>query len=165
MSMGESSSSFFSNPTASMDRSSAMMQSIVFRAFGGFVLMIIGKSISNVGAKGLAGSGVILDPEQARQELEPHSRMAGGIIKDTLEEANINLSGVNSGHAEKLLWSNVNLVKNLMKKTPNIAKNVEKKCEVEQKPLLNYLRNSLVFDWKNNLLIEWQQKQFLQTIL
>jgi rRNA maturation endonuclease Nob1 len=34
---------------------------------------------------------VILDPEKARHELEPYSRMAGGMVKDVLEEANVNL--------------------------------------------------------------------------
>lgn len=32
-----------------------------------------------------AGSGVILDPEKAKEELEPFSRMAGGMVKDALD--------------------------------------------------------------------------------
>ena len=35
--------------------------------------------------------GVVLDPEQAREELEPYSRMAGGIAKDALDEAGLDL--------------------------------------------------------------------------
>ncbi|MEM6692170.1 MAG: zinc ribbon domain-containing protein, partial [Planctomycetota bacterium] len=46
-----------------------------------------------VGARGLAGSGVLLDPEQAREDLEPYSRMAGGMVKDAMTEADIDLSG------------------------------------------------------------------------
>jgi len=69
------------------------VQSEAFRAIGGMVLLIIGGIIRGIGERGLAGSGVVLDPETARQELEPYSRMTGGMIKDALDEANINLSG------------------------------------------------------------------------
>ena len=103
MSFGETSTSFFSNPTASMDRQSSMMQSAAIRGISGFILIVLGGFIRGVGSQGLAGSGVVLDPEQARQDLEPHSRMTGGIIKDTLEEANINLSGIHGGQAVKAI--------------------------------------------------------------
>ena len=69
----------------------ARARSEVFRAFGGMALLIIGGIVRGIGARGLAGSGVILDPEKAREELEPYSRMAGGMAKDLLEEANINI--------------------------------------------------------------------------
>jgi uncharacterized OB-fold protein len=36
---------------------------------------------------------MILDPEKARKDLEPYSRMTGGMVKDALDEAHINLSG------------------------------------------------------------------------
>ncbi|MDD5706843.1 MAG: zinc ribbon domain-containing protein [Kiritimatiellae bacterium] len=65
----------------------------MFRAFGGMALLIIGGIVRGIGARGLAGSGVVLDPEKARQELEPYSRMAGGMVKDALDEANVNLGG------------------------------------------------------------------------
>lgn len=58
-------------------------------AFVGFFLMIIGSSIRSLGKYGAAGSGVILDPEQAREDLRPHSKAAGGIIGDALEEVDI----------------------------------------------------------------------------
>lgn len=35
----------------------------------------------------------MLDPEQARQDLEPFSRQAGGMLKDALDEAAVNLGG------------------------------------------------------------------------
>ncbi len=71
----------------------ARAKSIGFRAFGGMALLVIGGIIRGIGARGFAGSGVILDPERARDELEPYSRMAGGMAKDLLEEANVNLGG------------------------------------------------------------------------
>ena len=43
----------------------------------------------NIGAKGLAGSGVILDPEQAREDVEPWSRMGGGVLQDALSEVDV----------------------------------------------------------------------------
>jgi hypothetical protein len=66
-------------------------KSNMLRAFGGMALLIVGGIIRGIGARGLAGSGVVLDPEKAREELEPYSRMAGGMVKDALDEANVNL--------------------------------------------------------------------------
>jgi len=65
----------------------------MFRAFGGMALLIAGQIVRGIGARGLAGSGVILDPNKAKQDLEPYSRMTGGIVKDALEEADVNLGG------------------------------------------------------------------------
>ena len=61
------------------------------RAIIGMVLMIIGGIIRGIGSHGLAGSGAILDPEQAREDLEPYSRQVGGMVKDVLDEADIDL--------------------------------------------------------------------------
>jgi hypothetical protein len=69
------------------------VRSTMFRAIGGFALLIVGGIIRGIGTRGLAGSGVVLDPEKARQELEPYARMAGGMVKEALDEANVNLSG------------------------------------------------------------------------
>ena len=55
----------------------------------GMILLIVGVVISNIGKSGLAGSGVILDPEKAREDLKPFSKQAGGMIKDALEEVNL----------------------------------------------------------------------------
>jgi hypothetical protein len=68
-------------------------QSSMFRALGGMALLFIGGIIRGIGAKGLAGSGVVLDPNKAREELEPYSRMAGGMVKDAMDEAQINIGG------------------------------------------------------------------------
>ena len=64
-------------------------KSDMFRAFGGMALIVIGAALRGVGARGLAGSGVVLDPERAREDLKPYSRMAGGMVKDALEAADI----------------------------------------------------------------------------
>lgn len=66
-------------------------RSSMFRAFGGVALMVAGGALCAVGARGLAGSGVVLDPEQARQDLEPYSRMAGGMLKDAADEVGLQL--------------------------------------------------------------------------
>src|ERR1051326_1478937 len=55
----------------------------------GMGLMLLGAIVRGIGARGLAGSGVVLDPEKARKDLEPYSRMAGGMVKDALDEANL----------------------------------------------------------------------------
>lgn len=70
------------------------------RALAGMALLVVGGILRQIGARGLAGSGVILDPEQARSELEPYSRMAGGMVKDALGEADIKLGG---GSTEKVI--------------------------------------------------------------
>ncbi len=48
------------------------------------------------GRAGLAGSGFLLNPQQARTDLEPFNRSTGGMIQDALEEipAIQNLGGV-----------------------------------------------------------------------
>jgi hypothetical protein len=63
------------------------------RAFGGMAFLIIGGFVRGIGARGLAGSGMVVDPEKARQELEPLSRMAGGMVKDALDAAVVNFGG------------------------------------------------------------------------
>ena len=73
------------------------------RGFGGMILLIVGIVIRTVGARGLAGSGVVLDPEKAREELEPYSRMAGGMVKDVLDEADVKLGGGGSGPEEVIM--------------------------------------------------------------
>jgi len=65
----------------------------VLRMFGGVALIIAGGFISRIGARGVAGAGVVLDPERARGELEPYARMAGGMLKDALDEADVHGGG------------------------------------------------------------------------
>ena len=66
-------------------------RSSMIRAFGGMALLVAGGIIRGIGARGAAGSGVILDPRKARDDLEPYSRMAGGMLKDALDEADVSL--------------------------------------------------------------------------
>lgn len=63
-----------------------------YRAFGGMVLIVVGGILTRVAARGWAGSGVVLDPEKARQDVEPWSRMVGGMARDALSEAGISPS-------------------------------------------------------------------------
>ncbi len=65
-------------------------KSMMARAFGGMALIIAGAVVMNIGARGAAGSGLVLDPDKARDDMEPFSRMAGGMVKDGLDEAGIN---------------------------------------------------------------------------
>ena len=61
------------------------------RAFGGMICIAIGQFIMRVGRAGLAGSGLKLDPQEARRDLEPWSRMTGGMVGDALDEAGVSL--------------------------------------------------------------------------
>ena len=63
------------------------------RAVVGMVLLFLGNMLRTTGARGLAGSGVVLDPEQAREDLAPYSRQAGGMLKDALDAADVRLGG------------------------------------------------------------------------
>ena len=75
-------------------------RSSMSRGILGMALLIVGSLIRGIGAKGLAGSGVLLDPKRARSDLEPYSRMAGGMVKDALDEAEVELG---SGKAERVV--------------------------------------------------------------
>lgn len=59
----------------------------------GMALFAAGGMLRNLGARGLAGSGAVLDPERARRDLEPFSRQAGGMLKDALDEAGLRPGG------------------------------------------------------------------------
>lgn len=55
-------------------------------AFFGIILIWIGQGLMTVGKKGLAGSGLKLDPEEARKDLEPFTRTGGAMIADAYDE-------------------------------------------------------------------------------
>lgn len=78
-------------------------RSSAIRAFGGMGLLILGGIIMGVGRRGLAGSGAVLDPKQAREDLEPYSRMAGGMIKDALDESGIRIGSAGRPGPEKII--------------------------------------------------------------
>lgn len=65
------------------------MQAVVVRGLVGMGLMILGAVLMRVGVRGAAGSGLVLDPKQAREDLEPWARMGGGIVRDALDEADL----------------------------------------------------------------------------
>ncbi len=69
------------------------------RALIGMVMMIAGGIMTGIGRWGLAGAGIKLDPEGARRDVEPWSRMAGGVVKDAMDEADIELGNPSSGEA------------------------------------------------------------------
>ena len=71
----------FLNPFAMFGSDNPMANGFI-----GFILIIIGQFVSNIGARGAAGSGLILDPKQAREDLKPYSTQVGGMINDVLDE-------------------------------------------------------------------------------
>jgi hypothetical protein len=70
----------------------------------GMVMLMAGGAISRAGARGLAGSGIILDPKRARSEVEPWTRMAGGMMNDALDEVDaVKQLGQSQAPAEALV--------------------------------------------------------------
>lgn len=67
------------------------------RAPIGFIMIFVGQMIRGIGARGAAGSGLVLDPRRAREDLEPWARMGGGIVSDALDEAGVDLGRSNDG--------------------------------------------------------------------
>jgi Short C-terminal domain len=71
----------------------SQVKSVMSRAFGGVICIALGQVTMRIGRSGIAGSGLKLNPEEARKDLEPWSRMTGGMLKDSLDEAGIDWSG------------------------------------------------------------------------
>lgn len=55
----------------------------------GFILIFIGNMLQRVGAKGAAGSGMILDPDKAREDLKPYNEAMGGMIHDVISNVDV----------------------------------------------------------------------------
>jgi len=72
-------------------------------AFIGFGLIAAGGVMRAIAARGTAGSGLVLDPEKAKDDLEPWARMGGGLVKDVLEEADINLGGNHNSKPQQVV--------------------------------------------------------------
>jgi hypothetical protein len=68
------------------DHFEARGRSMAMRAFGGIALLMVGGGVMNAAARGLAGSGLVLDPQRARREQEPWTRMQGGMVHDAIDE-------------------------------------------------------------------------------
>ena len=75
----------FSNDPFMHDDGMGSMQN----GFIGFIMIAVGGFIMNLGARGAAGSGLILDPEKAREDLNPYTSAAGGMLSDALEEVEL----------------------------------------------------------------------------
>lgn len=60
--------------------------SFMARPLIGMGLIFIGNLMKSVGMKGSAGSGLILSPNKARQDYKPWTKMAGGMLKDVMDE-------------------------------------------------------------------------------
>jgi hypothetical protein len=69
---------------------------MAIRAVGGFIMMFIGGALTTIGMAGAAGSMLNLDPEQAREDLEPWARMHGGLTKASLDEMGVDIPKIAS---------------------------------------------------------------------
>lgn len=78
--------SFMSNPDPFMINrpGPSFMNAII-----GMVFAIIGGMVMNIGAKGAAGSGLILDPEKSREDLKPFNEAKGGMINDVISNIDV----------------------------------------------------------------------------
>ncbi len=84
-------SNFFVVGGVGVPGASSSMSGMAVRSVVGILLVAAGGGMRRVAARGVAGSGLVLDPERARGELEPWSRMAGGMVGDALDEADVDL--------------------------------------------------------------------------
>lgn len=55
----------------------------------GMILLITGVLVMNIGAKGAAGSGLLLDPEKAREDLKPFNEAKGEMINDVISNIDV----------------------------------------------------------------------------
>ncbi|HEX2946746.1 MAG TPA: zinc ribbon domain-containing protein [Clostridia bacterium] len=55
----------------------------------GFILTAAGAVVMNIGAKGAAGSGLLLDPEKAREDLKPFNEAKGEMINDVISNIDV----------------------------------------------------------------------------
>lgn len=75
--------SFMNNPFGGSE-SPSFMNSVV-----GMVLMIAGSIVMNIGARGAAGSGLLLDPNKAREDLRPFNEAKGEMINDVISNIDV----------------------------------------------------------------------------
>jgi len=80
-------------------------QNEAMRSIIGMILMIVGIVTAIISRAGLAGSGLTMNPRGMRKDLEPWNRAAGGMLGDTLEEANLgkHLSGIVGGSPKEVV--------------------------------------------------------------
>lgn len=66
-----------------------MDTSIMTRPIIGIIMMVVGGVVMNVGAKGAAGSGLLLDPNRAREDMKPFNEAKGGMINDVISNIDV----------------------------------------------------------------------------
>jgi hypothetical protein len=66
----------------------------------GMVLMIAGGIVTSIGARGAAGSGLVLDPEKAREDLKPFNEAKGEMINDVISNIDV-VDKIIQPHEEK----------------------------------------------------------------
>lgn len=103
-------SSFFSgidnsSPMNSISTQNFSMETPSFfkQAVVGMILIIVGAILIRVGSQGLAGSGIVLDPEKAREDLKPFNEVKGKMINDVVENIDVvnNLSEQSKDNAPR----------------------------------------------------------------
>lgn len=68
---------------AMMNDSASPATSFIWAVIG-MVLLVIGRTLRSAGARGLAGSGLVLDPQRAKEELSTYSEAVGGMVRDAV---------------------------------------------------------------------------------
>ncbi len=68
------------SPLSMMEGPGFMSRGIV-----GIVLIAAGAVLRGVGARGTAGSGLVLDPKKARDDLAPYTDALGGMARDAVD--------------------------------------------------------------------------------
>jgi hypothetical protein len=77
--------------TGFMGQVQSRVYTTLLMAAGGAALIVAGAFVRRAGSHGLAGSGLVLDPQRARDEVKPWSEMHGGVLRDTLDAADVDL--------------------------------------------------------------------------
>jgi len=69
----------------------------------GMGLVVAGGFLMSLVRAGAAGSGLILDPQQARRDLEPWSRATGGMVADAIEEVPVIKEALDSSPPKEVI--------------------------------------------------------------
>lgn len=77
------------SPSSGWNSSPTSSDPPIGRAFAGMFLILIGGVMMNIGKAGLRGSGIVLDPQGAREDLKPWNVARGGMLDDTLRGSEV----------------------------------------------------------------------------
>jgi len=88
-------SSLMNDPLRGLDSQPPFSNSML-----GMILIIAGGIVTNIGAKGAAGSGILLDPEKAREDLKPFNEAKGEMINDVISNIDA-VEKITKVHEEK----------------------------------------------------------------